>query len=176
MPLRPLNECYTFPLFSFFFGENQATCLLPKTHTPWLYCYKIYLRPLSPHPSPTSPNFVQPVSSKATLHLPRWGRAHGDGVSWQMAYPNTTSAQEVPHSPDLLCLPKNKNNNKKKSLNLNIFLAHAWECLQVPWLFHEVVHGWHEEARVGILHFLLPPHIKMLAWQSLGLLKDDASA
>lgn len=43
MPLRPPNECYSFPLFSFFFWENEATCLLPKTYTLRLFCCKICL-------------------------------------------------------------------------------------------------------------------------------------
>lgn len=43
MPLRPPNECYSFPLFSFFFWENEATCLLPKTCTLQLFCCKICL-------------------------------------------------------------------------------------------------------------------------------------
>lgn len=177
MPLRPLNECYTFPLFSFSFGENEATCLLPKTHTPWLYCCKICLLPLSSHPSPpASPNFLQAVSSKVILHLLRCG-VGGDSLrwlSWRTASPNTASAQEVPNSPDLLCLPKNK--NKKKSLNLNISLAHAWECLPVPWQFHEVVHGWQKKAQVGILRFLLLPNMKTLAWRPPGLVKEDPAA
>lgn len=40
MPLRPPNECCSFPLFSFFFWENEATCLLPKTYTLQLFCWK----------------------------------------------------------------------------------------------------------------------------------------
>lgn len=43
MPLRPPNECYSFPLFSFFFWGNEATCLLPKTYTLRLLCCKICL-------------------------------------------------------------------------------------------------------------------------------------
>lgn len=172
MPLRPLNECYTFPLFSFSSGENEATCLLPKTHTPWLDCCKICLLPLSSHPSPASQNFLQAVSSKVRRHLLGGGATHWD--DW--ADRRRTQIQLQPKRSPTVLTSSASRRIKIKSLNLNISLAHAWECLQVPWQFHEVVHGWQKKAQVGILHFLLLPNIKVLAWRPPGLLKEDSAA
>lgn len=75
MPLRPPNECYSFPLFSFFFRENEATCLLPKTYTLRLFCCKICLPAVASHAIRHPQHFLPIVPNTETLYM-RKGLQH----------------------------------------------------------------------------------------------------
>lgn len=155
--------------------------LLEKTRLP-AYCLKPTPHDYTVVKSVFCPSLPTPLQHPKTffrLHQARW-----DGICWgggathwdDWADRRRTQIQLQPKRSPTVLTSSASRRIKIKSLNLNISLAHAWECLPVPWQFHEVVHGRQKKAQVGILHCLLRPNIKVLAWQPPGLLKEDSAA